>query len=83
MVEVLAREIPSNSNFLFLRHQVMKIINDLQTGVKIRQNKIRLNETHDSSYYGGFWGKDDFGTSHTSILTKEGDAISTTNTINT
>ncbi|XP_066928254.1 glutathione hydrolase 1 proenzyme-like isoform X1 [Clytia hemisphaerica] len=62
---------------------VMNIIKDLQTGVKIRQNKIRLNETHNSSYYGGFWGKDDFGTSHTSILTKEGDAIATTNTINT
>ena len=61
----------------------MDLIKDLDTGVKIRANKINLKETHNESYYGGFWGKDDFGTSHTSILTKEGDAVSTTNTINT
>ena len=60
----------------------MDLIKDLKTGEKIRK-KIFLNETHDPSYYGGFWGADDFGTSHTSILDASGDAVSTTNTINT
>jgi len=61
----------------------MNLIKDLKTGEKIRKNKILLNQTHDPSYYGGFWGADDFGTSHTSILDGDGDAVSTTNTINT
>ena len=41
-----------------------------------------MNETFEPSYYGGAWGKNDYGTSHMSILAENGDAISCTSTIN-
>ena len=55
---------------------------NLQTGSYIRKYKLTLNQTHEPSYYGGYWGKDDYGTSHISILAANGDAISATNSLN-
>lgn len=63
--------------------RVMDLIKDLQIGEKIRKNKIKLDKTFKPDYYGGAWGKDDFGTSHTSIIAENGDALGMTNTINT
>ena len=55
---------------------------NLEIGKKIRENRLTLNETHKPSYYGGYWGKNDVGTSHTSLLAENGDAVSSTVTIN-
>ena len=70
--------------FLYiLSIQVLNLIKNKKFAEHIRKNKISLTKTHDPSYYGGFWGKDDFGTSHTSVLAKNGDAVSATATVNT
>ncbi len=54
-----------------------KTIGDL-----IRKEKIKMDKTFNASYYGGYYGTDDFGTSHTSILAENGDAVAVTGTIN-
>lgn len=58
------------------------LITNLTVGEFIRKNKISMNETHEPSYYGDFWGEDEFGTSHLSLLDQDGNAVSSTNTIN-
>ena len=56
---------------------------NLTIGELIRRNKIKMNETHyNMSYYGGVWGEDDHGTSHTSVYSSDGISVSSTNTIN-
>ena len=48
---------------------------------ELRQ-KILDNTTHDSLYYGGFYGNPpDFGTTHLSVVGPTGDAVSVTSTI--
>ena len=57
---------------------------NLTIGELIRRNQIQMNETHyNMSYYGGVWGELDHGTSHTSVYSSDGIAVSSTNTINT
>ena len=58
------------------------MMKNLTIGKQIRENKLTLNMTHPSSYYGGDWGEDDFGTSHLSLLAENGDAVAATATIN-
>eukprot|EP00111_Clytia_hemisphaerica_P010087 TCONS_00029500-protein len=63
--------------------KVEKRCTNLTIGDLIRQNKIKMNETHfNVSYYGGAWGENDYGTSHTSVFSSDGSAVSTTKTVN-
>ena len=48
----------------------------------IRKTKIKPDKTFQPKYYGGYYGKEDFGTSHVSILAENGDAVSVTGTVN-
>ncbi|XP_057295021.1 glutathione hydrolase 1 proenzyme-like [Hydractinia symbiolongicarpus] len=61
--------------------EVLDLVKDPKIGAKIRE-KIWMNQTHPLSYYGGYFGKNDFGTSHVSILAENGDAVAATATIN-
>ncbi|XP_065664047.1 glutathione hydrolase 1 proenzyme isoform X2 [Hydra vulgaris] len=63
--------------------KVLSLMLNSTIALNIRRNKIWLNSTHPPSYYGGSFGKDDFGTTHLSVLAENGDAVSCTNTINT
>ena len=48
------------------------------------RRKINDNKIHNISYYGGFYSDwNDQGTTHLSVLSKEGDAVAVTSTINT
>ena len=48
------------------------------------RKKINDNKIQSVSYYGGFYsGWNDHGTTHLSVLSKEGDAVAVTSTINT
>ena len=48
------------------------------------RQKIFDNSTHNVSYYGGFYSDwNDGGTTHLSVVSKEGDAVAVTSTINT
>ena len=49
---------------------------------EIRKNKIWLNQTHEYTYYEPLYGLQDYGTSHLSVLDKDGNAASATHTIN-
>lgn len=48
------------------------------------RHQINDNQTFDDiSHYGAkFWSKDEYGTSHLSILAPNGDAVSVTSSIN-
>ena len=47
------------------------------------RRKINDNKIHNVSYYGGFYSDwDDHGTTHFSVVSKEGDAVAVTATIN-
>ena len=55
---------------------------DPAVGEQLRE-MIWDNQTHDNqSYYGNFFVKEDHGTSHLAVLSKDGDAVSMTSTIN-
>lgn len=57
-------------------------VTNLTVGEVLRK-KIKMNETHGPLYYGDHWTNDGgHGTSHTSILAENGDAVAGTNTIN-
>jgi len=63
-------QLVSNLTSDFLAQSVYSKVNDSQT-------------IDDPFFYGGdFWIPDDHGTSHTSILAQNGDAVSVTSTIN-
>ena len=55
---------------------------DQKLGDQLRQ-KIQYNRTHyNVSYYAKYFSHADYGTTHISVLAKNGDAVAVTTTIN-
>ena len=68
---------------LFISFEVVKNMTSGDFGEYLR-HKIYDNRTFDNyTYYGDFYSRaNDGGTSHLSIISPDGDAVSVTNTIN-
>jgi gamma-glutamyltranspeptidase/glutathione hydrolase/leukotriene-C4 hydrolase len=69
-----------------MSHILQTVINKMTSPAfteELRQ-KINDHKIHNVSYYGGFYSDwNDHGTTHLSVLSKEGDAVAVTSTINT
>lgn len=61
---------------------IYSLANDDSFANKIRR-KIVDYKTNPASFYGNITFKDDHGTSHTSILAQNGDAVAITTSVNT
>lgn len=65
---------------------VNELVKNMTSDEFARQTYLKINDTftvNDPNYYGGdFWNPNDSGTSHTSILAPNGDAVSVTSTVN-
>ena len=66
-------------------HICLQVVSKMtnQTFAETLRQKIWDNETHsNASYYGNFRFAKDYGTSHLSVLSPNGDAVALTSTIN-
>ena len=68
--------------FCVFNSQFAKQMLDQKLGDQLRQ-KIQYNRTHHNvSYYAKYFSHADYGTTHISVLEKNGDAVAVTTSIN-
>ena len=67
--------------FCVFNSQFAKQMLDQKLGDQLRQ-KIKDDRTHHVSYYAEYFSHADYGTTHISVLEKNGDAVAVTTSIN-